>query len=219
MGSLLRNLSEETPPRESDLTRLKAITCPLQTKTGTMKTVSAILLICLGAALAAPEEASSDQETRVVGKKAAVAREELEAYIKKNEAALAALQSDQEAASADTDERLAAAALALAATKEALQAVIDEEPWALALAATEEELSATRERLDAVESAASEIDLKVTALQAEVENLDLGYKVVTSGRNCKYITTKEECLEATKVLGFAVTRMENSGLSPRRQVA
>ena len=57
----------------------------------------------------------------VVGKRAAVVREELEAYIKKNEAALAALQSDQEEASSDTDERLAAAALALAATKEALQ--------------------------------------------------------------------------------------------------
>ena len=56
-----------------------------------------------------------------MGKKAAVVREELEAYIVKNEAALAALQSDQEEASADTDERLAAAALALAATKEALQ--------------------------------------------------------------------------------------------------
>merc|ERR1712066_724100 len=167
MGSLLRNLSEETPPRESDLTRLKAITCPLQTKTGTMKTVSAILLICLGAALAAPEEASSDQETTVVGKKAKVVREELEAYIKKNEAALAALQSDQEAASADTDERLAAAALALAATKEALQAVIDEEPWALALAAVEVDLSAKEEELDALKAAVSEIDLKVTALQAE----------------------------------------------------
>ena len=57
----------------------------------------------------------------VVGKRAAVVREELEAYIKKNEAALAALQSDQEEASSDTDERLAAATLALAATKEALQ--------------------------------------------------------------------------------------------------
>ena len=57
----------------------------------------------------------------VVGKRASVVREELEAYIKKNEAALAALQSDQEEASSDTDERLAAAALALAATKEALQ--------------------------------------------------------------------------------------------------
>ena len=57
----------------------------------------------------------------VVGKRASVVRAELEAYIKKNEAALAALQSDQEEASSDTDERLAAAALALAATKEALQ--------------------------------------------------------------------------------------------------
>ena len=56
-----------------------------------------------------------------MGKKAKEVQKDLEAYIVKNEAALAALQSDQEEASADTDERLAAAALALAATKEALQ--------------------------------------------------------------------------------------------------
>ena len=86
----------------------------------------------------------------------------------------------------------------------------------MALAAVEEDLSAKEERLAAVESAASEIDLKVTALQAEVEDLNLPYKVVTSGRDCKYITTKEECLEAAKALGFAVTSVkEVKDTSPR----
>ena len=40
-----------------------------------------------------------------MGKKAKEVQKDLEAYIAKNEAALAALQSDQEEASADTDEK------------------------------------------------------------------------------------------------------------------
>ena len=97
-----------------------------------------------------------------------------------------------------------------------LQAVIDEEPWALALAAVEEELSAKEGRLAALEGAVPEIDLKVTALQADVEDLNLGYKIVTSGRNCKYITTQEECLEAAKALGLAATTVSaSSSYSPR----
>ena len=86
----------------------------------------------------------------------------------------------------------------------------------MTLAAVEEELSATREELAALKAAVPEIDLKVTALQAEVENLDLGYKVVTSGRDCKYITTKEQCSEAAKALGFATTEVtESSCCQPR----
>ena len=80
----------------------------------------------------------------------------------------------------------------------------------MALAAVEEDVSAKEERLAAVESAASEIDLKVTALQAEVEDLNLPYKLVTSGRDCKSITTKEECLEAAKALGLGVTEAKGT---------
>ena len=86
-----------------------------------------------------------------------------------------------------------------------MQAVIDEEPWALALAAVEEELSATREELATLKVAAPEMDLRVTALETEVEELNVGYVLVHSGRNCKYITTTEECLEAAKALGYAAT--------------
>ena len=86
----------------------------------------------------------------------------------------------------------------------------------MALAAVEVDLSAKEEELAALKAAVSEIDLKVPALQAEVEDLNLPYKVVTSGRDCKYITTKEECLEAAKALGFATTIVEvRSDLSPR----
>ena len=132
------------------------------------------------------------------GKNKSEFRQELEEQLTKNEEAIAALQADQEVDAAAKDEELAALSLAVAATKEALQAVIDEQPWALALAATEQQLDATRDELVALKA-------RVTALETVVEERPWfsGYKVVTSGRDCKWITTIEECREAARALGLA----------------
>ena len=138
------------------------------------------------------------------GKNKSEFRQELEDQLTKNEEAIAALQADQELDAAAKDEELAALSLAVAATKEALQAVIDEQPWALALAATEQQLDATRDELVALK--ALMLDTRVTALETVVEERPWfnGYKVVTSGRDCKWITTVEECHEAAQGLGLTV---------------